>query len=359
MDLKTARALVQREKDVFDTAAERQGHPRPSDLPTRAELMETFQAVQKEHEKDSTQRPHPIIVTHIYPPCTQPVAKLEDIAIDDLRLETVHYGKRLVLRTIGHPKNEDGVMNAVEDANGDVDRLVVYYHRTGTLRQGQVVAVKEPFCRLSNNGGCMIRVDHPGNIIVLHEGHEIVPKTLRHGALDSLTVDSAKTLKERGNASYQKADYAQAVWLYSRGLEACHAQDTIKYDLHRNRAMANTYLGRHESALQDAKAAVIPAKTMTDEVKKMNGKAYYRAGCAAYYLERYASAASLFEHVLELDPKDKDAHFQLRRTEARLDEQASGSYDFEAMTRKINKEQMPHVVDCASFTSMNGLVTKC
>ncbi|KAF2215382.1 hypothetical protein CERZMDRAFT_36205 [Cercospora zeae-maydis SCOH1-5] len=351
MDLKTATALVRRQKDVFDTATERQGQPRPSDLPTRAELLETFQAVEKEHEQDSTQEPHPIIVTRIYPPCTKPLAELEDIAIDDLRLETVHYGKRLVLRTIGHPKNVDGVMNAVEDAHGTVDRLVVYYYGKEFLRKGQLVAVKEPFCRLSDNGGCMIRVDHPGNIIVLHESHEIVPKTLRHSELDSLTVDSAQMSKEKGNASYREADYAQAVWLYSEGLKACCAQDTIKYDLHRNRAMANIHLGRHESALQDAKAALIPTKIMSDDVKKMNGKAYYRAGRAAYHLERYASAASLFENVLELDPKDKDAHSQLRRTNARLDQQASGKYDFELMTRKISNENQPQVLDCASFTS--------
>ncbi|GIZ45350.1 hypothetical protein CKM354_000852300 [Cercospora kikuchii] len=199
MDPEAALALVQRERDIFDTASERKGQPRPSNLPTRAELLESFQAAGKDNE----QEPFRIIVGHIYPPCTKSLAELEDIAISDLCLETVHHGKRLVLRSIGQPKNEDG--------------------------------------------------------------------------------------------------------------------------------------------------ALIQTRDLNEKAKKLNGKAYYRAGCAAYHLERFASAASFFENVLELDPKDTEAQSQLRRTKARLDEQASGQYNLELITKKMRKDPKLRVLDHASF----------
>ncbi|CAK1364786.1 unnamed protein product [Cercospora beticola] len=351
MNPEAALALVQRERDIFETANERKGQPRPSNLPTRTELLQSFQAAGKANEQDGLQEPYRIIVGHIYPPSTRPLAELEDIAIGDLCLETVHHGRRLVLRTIGHPKIEDGVINVVEDAHGNVDRLVVYHCGQDILRKDGLVAVKDPYYKIAVDGGCVIRVDHPGNIIVLHEGHEIVPKTLREAELDSLSVDGANMYKERGNKSYQKTDYSQAVRFYSRGLEICDAAATVKYDLRRNRAMANMYLGRHEAALEDAKAAVISTKDLNEKSKKLNGKAYYRAGCAAYQLERFASAASFFENVLELDPKDTEAQSQLRRTKARLDEQASGQYNLELITKKLRKDPKLRILDHASFTS--------
>lgn len=345
MDPEAALALVQRERDIFDTASERKGQPRPSNLPTRAELLESFQAAGKDNE----QEPFRIIVGHIYPPCTKSLAELEDIAIGDLCLETVHHGKRLVLRSIGQPKNEDGVLNAVEDADENVDRLVVHHCGQDILRKAGLVAVKDPYYKIAVDGGCVIRVDHPGNIIVLHEGHQILPKTFREAGLDSLSIDGANMYKERGNNSYQKTDYSQAVRYYTRGLEICDAAAAIRYDLHRNRAMANMCLGRHEAALVDAKAALIPTRDLNEKAKKLNGKAYYRAGCAAYHLERFASAASFFENVLELDPKDTEAQSQLRRTKARLDEQASGQYNLELITKKMRKDPKLRVLDHASF----------
>ncbi|USW52282.1 Putative SET domain, tetratricopeptide-like helical domain superfamily [Septoria linicola] len=186
---------------------------------------------------------------------------------------------------------------------------------------------------MAADGGCVIRVDHPSNIVVLHEYNILVPKNLQSADLDTLDIDAVKSHKSKGNAAL-----------------ASKTDDPIKYDLYRNRAMANLYLGRNEIALNDAKAAVVPAEKLTSELKKLNAKTFNRAGCAAYNLERFSAAAAFLERVLELTPNDNEARRELKRANARLDGSSSGSYDFEAMTRKLHSSAT-HRLDHASFTS--------
>ena len=167
--------------------------------------------------------------------------------------------------------------------------------------------------------------------------------------IGTLSVDDAKSNKEKGNTMFRKKDYIQAIEFWSRALEACGDDaESLKHDLHRNRATANMHLGRYENALEDARAAVLPEAT--NDEKQLNAKAFYRAGMAAYRLERFAAAASYFENILELSPNDIDAQRELKRTDERLDEQASGRYDFETITHNFRLDPQ-HPPDHASFTS--------
>lgn len=109
----------------------------------------------------------------------------------------------------------------------------------------------------------------------------------------------------------------------------------MRYDLYRNRANANLFLARFESALSDAEAAVIPSaetESLDDATLKLNAKAYYRAGRAAYSLRMLSRADAHFQQVESCTPDDVDAKRERKRTASSMEEEKAGCYDFIAMS---------------------------
>lgn len=187
MDDQQAIELMQREKEIYATSSERKGDARPSDLPTRSELLREFSYTNERLESTGN-----LVISHVYPPCTKPLVDLEPILLEDLRLETAHHGKLLVLRTFGVPKLTDGVLNGVEDAKRDVVRLALHHCACECLPRGQLVAVKELYYRVTVDGDYVIRVDHPSNLIILLADNAVVPAGLREADLGNLCIDDAK-----------------------------------------------------------------------------------------------------------------------------------------------------------------------
>ncbi|KAK0934192.1 hypothetical protein LTR29_014241 [Friedmanniomyces endolithicus] len=285
-------------------------------------------------------------ISYAYPASTTPLAQLRPILISDLRLETHHHGKVLFLRTIGHPTRILAVQNAVEDQSGGVDRLAVYNtHPTTPIEQilpkHALFALREPFYKATVDGGYTIRVDHPSNLIRLQAGDERVPAAFspRLVELDK----EAEGLKADGNAAYGRKEYCAAVMLYSEALQTCSTEvkESLRYDLYRNRANANLLLQRFEAALADANAAIFPLELGTEALDeataKLNGKAYYRAGRAAYALRDFARAAEYFRKVERCSASgDADAEREGKRAACRLEEQKTGHYDFAAMSKAVS-----------------------
>lgn len=296
-----------------------------------------------------------------YPPCIQPIRSLEPILLQDLLLETHHRGKVLFLKTFCAPVCMTSIQNAVEDIAGDVDRLSIYNLPSRTpldkvLPQGAVVAIKEPFYKMTVDGGVTIRVDHPSDFILLETSDDLVPSEWRH---QPQTQPTAAELKEKGNDAFAKKEWNEAVSFYSKALLALPTGDDdlqgkgeLRCTLYRNRAQARLHMDHSELAAQDAVASIIPG-TLTDlpeASRKLNRKSLYRAGRAYYDMGAFTQAKDYLEQALALDPADAHVSAELVRTVKRLLEQETGAYNFAAMGAAASaRKRLQDGLDHASF----------
>lgn len=287
-----------------------------------------------------------------YPPCTSPLSSLTPIALRDLRLETQHRGRVLIVKTFCHPIRMTAIQNAVEDEFGDVELLAIYnLPQTVALNEilphGVIVAVKEPYYKRTADGGTVVRVDHPSDFISLRPNDQIIPTRLAPRILEVNL--SALSLKEEGNAAFKRGDWQLAVDSYSGALQvdSFDGGDDLRRTLHRNRAGAHLRLGHYELAISDALAAIIPAENSPEGPKNANIKALYRAGIAAYEMEDFHQAKKHLQEALSIDPTHKETRAVLGRTEKRLAEQRNGDYNFSEMAQSATKDHTR--LDHASF----------
>lgn len=286
-----------------------------------------------------------------YPPSTTPLAELRPIEISDLRLETHHRGKVLILRAIGHAHRIQSVQNAFEDPTGNVDRLALYNEdptipAEELLPQGVVVAVKEPYYKATADGGYTIRIDHPSDMTVFHDVGPFVPLPFALPML-KLIKTPATNLKADGNNAYLRKEYRASLDCYNRALKVCTDDDAdLKSDLLRNRAVVNLHLKRFEAALDDALEAVLPMSH--PKAEQYNCKAYYRAGRAAYELRDFEDARAHFMKAMQMQAKDEQALAECKRTSLRLGEQKHGQYDFASISASASRKQIR--LDHASFS---------
>ncbi|GAB1738703.1 hypothetical protein NU219Hw_g3499t1 [Hortaea werneckii] len=261
-----------------------------------------------------------------YAPSTTPAAELSPMALSNLGLETRHTGKVLIIRTIGQPKSNGGVESEVEDEFGSATQLAIYntdrlLRDDETLPTDAVFAVKEPYCEATAGGACLR----------LHGGPSDVGKT-------------PEDWKREGNAAYLAKSYSAAEEAYSQGLMKCSERDDkVRYDLYRNRALANMFLKRYDRALKDAKHSIICQdeklyQSVEDPRQASDAKAWYRAGRAAYELGFWIDARKYFERARALSGKAEreDAKRQIERTGARTAEVDTAAYNFEAMSKSAS-----------------------
>ncbi|KAF2163267.1 hypothetical protein M409DRAFT_26311 [Zasmidium cellare ATCC 36951] len=363
--------LYEKQKQLAKSASDRKGQ-RPRQKATRAELCDQFSTHAAAQVPSLYSMVRQTAIGYAYPPCSIPLANLEPIAINELELETVHRGRVLVVRTFGYPSRIQAVQNAIEDRELSVDRLAVYnfdmqLRPEQLLPKGQLLAVKEPYYKVTADGAPVVRVDHPSDLVVLRPEDAIIPMQLRPKLLE--LVDSLSHWKAKGNAAFKAKDYRGAIEMYSKGIDyqqmgpECHQPKEegtlmLRLDMYRNRAQANIYLGRYEAALADAEASFIITNAWTQaEASHVNSKikAFYRAGIAAYHLQNYTKAEEKFEAILEMVPSDADAQREIQRIRRRLVEQSLGAYDFAEM---IDNAMMTNKrLDVADFTA-NVIVQK-
>jgi len=87
--------------------------------------------------------------------------------------------------------------------------------------------------------------------------------------------------------------------------------------------------------------------------KKLDMKAYFRAGSAAYQLRDFSSAKTLFHCQLELALDDGNGRAMLQKTDTRLREEQHGDYAFDLITDKLSKANPPvHVADFTAKTEV-------
>lgn len=219
-DLPECVELLQKQKRVILDARARAGE-RPPAGKTRAETILQFNIRRMAGRANASATPN---TTHVmrsfvpspYTPCIRPLCDLTKIMIDDLRLETHHRGTYLMLRSITPQDRMTAVMSIVEDENGDHLLLQLYHQEDGTggaaediLVEGMAVIVKEPYLKLTSDGGYGLRVDHLSDVIFLSADNERIPsRWQRRSAQQNYTAMAWKT---RGNDYFGKSRYRAAI----------------------------------------------------------------------------------------------------------------------------------------------------
>jgi hypothetical protein len=291
-----------------------------------------------------------IAVGEPYPPCMVSLSELEPIKMSDLRMETHHRGRKLVV------KRESPVVTLVarswtmvqNEGGTDAERLEMCLHKTrhgeDVLESTKRFIIKEPYFTLTDQGEPTLRIDHPSDLVPCYEE----PKKFEDVAV---AEKKARILKNEGNAALKQQDLALAHEKYTAGL-AVAKQDIVSEsnsdsarDIYRNRAYVNLLLGRWDEVKADARASLTGRDD--EKSKDLDSKAYYRAGTAAYNQGRWQEAKRFFQEQKKLTPDDKDAKLQLKKIEARLREEDSGSYDLIKIRNGLSRNT-PRV-DAATF----------
>lgn len=165
-------------------------------------------------------------IFHRAPPSIRPLTSLKKLRISELKWCEVHRGGVLVLRNIAparRAEKEGGVLaTVVEDEYGSalVLRLFNYPISSTTTASnapspedffppGLLFAIKEPYCEAASEATSGLRVDHPSDIVLVDDGHSLVPERWRRKFGDSQAP--AEVLKEEGNAAFKKGVYDVAV----------------------------------------------------------------------------------------------------------------------------------------------------
>lgn len=286
-----------------------------------------------------------------YPPSVEPICSLTPILLRDLRLEVHHIGRVLIVKTFCEPVRITAIQNAIEDIQGNVNRLSIYNFPSATrtdsvLPQGAIVAVKEPYFKATADGGVTVRVDHPSDFVLLKASDSLVPPQWRREPKANLT---GSRLKEAGNNAFKQGGWQEACELYTEAITKSENDNELRSTLHRNRAQVLLNLGQYEFASEDAIAAVDTGDNLSHRAKMFNVKSYFRAGRAQYQLGDFCTAKEYLDRALGFDPTDKTVRAELARTEQRIVEERSADFDFSAMAQSATVSRRK--LDYATFTN--------
>ncbi|KAI5207874.1 SET domain-containing protein [Aureobasidium subglaciale] len=272
------------------------------------------------------------VLDNPYPPCLRPHAELVKIYLKGLKAQTHHTDSMLLVRTFGHPRKlspSDPACNAIEDETGDVEDLLVSFTGPGcdatVLAKGSVLLIKEPFFDVSNAVN-RVSVNHPSNLVFLDHDHASVPHDWQLTSVRS----ALEWMSDGDEALLEKKRYSEAIRCYGRGLSTTGTTDgELKEDLHRKRSVAALHVGYYDLAKEDALDSL--SGSDSKDAKKLNLRSLYQAGLASSRLGEFATAQQLFCRVLEISPSFNLAIRQLGHAGARLLEEQTGVYDFDAM----------------------------
>jgi hypothetical protein len=123
------------------------------------EFMITSMATTASTGSKDTRMMQSSFVPPAYPPCTAALDTLKPIAIEDLRLETHHRDRYLILRAITQPNRMTALIVLAEDNNGDATILQLYQQEdeasrpaTEVLDKGSILLIKDPFFKVTASG---------------------------------------------------------------------------------------------------------------------------------------------------------------------------------------------------------------
>lgn len=291
---------------------------------------------------------------HRDPPCTKPLADLKVIRLNRLRVKNKAFKSVLILRTICQPRQLGQllpILNVVEDDTGKVVHIEVYFPSTvpkvAILASGNVLAIKAPRLEMTDYGR-VIRVVHPSDVMILPQGHELMPK-----AFSTYTEPSSKSIwdcKEEAKVAMEEEEYTKAVAQYSNAIERAYItqeSSDVSGALHHNRSVAAMRAGHHDLAISDALTSLLGR---SDEDFRKDGRNFLcQAAYVAYQKHNFPLAHSLLQRLLTLLPTNERARILSENVQARLLEERLGIYDI------IARQDEQVFLDHASFINLTEI----
>jgi hypothetical protein len=153
-----------------------------------------------------------------YPPCILPLSALQKISFRELRLETHHRGRFLLVRSLPAPWKAAGIGTIIEDEEGEALQLQLYHQLRPHAQQEteealvpakSVFVIKEPYFKVTGDGGYGVRVDHVSDVVWLAVDDERIPDAWRASVSDH--DKEAEQWKEEGNIAFKAGNSREAV----------------------------------------------------------------------------------------------------------------------------------------------------
>eukprot|EP00743_Colponemidia_sp_Colp-15_P001974 GILK01002147.1.p2 GENE.GILK01002147.1~~GILK01002147.1.p2 ORF type:complete len:279 (-),score=49.29 GILK01002147.1:2189-2974(-) len=113
------------------------------------------------------------------------------------------------------------------------------------------------------------------------------------------------------NAFFVDENFDEAITHYTLAIQLDDKKDIFFV----NRAAANIKIGNYTDALADANSAL--------SLDNNNSRAFYRKGCALFYMDEFESAKTAFERALQLRPSSTEVQMWIRKCVVEIDGTAS------------------------------------
>ncbi|CAP60185.1 uncharacterized protein PODANS_1_5000 [Podospora anserina S mat+] len=319
----------------------------PRVKPTKEDLLKTHAVHVQKQANSPENAPRPVKQPNLalaYPASTKSIREVDIIPLSQLEVNSHHRGSGLILKVISPPFLGAGAVSIVEDEFGNVDKISIYNQNDSSILsgvpEGCIIGVKEPYYTINGKNAdgsedYMICVDHPSDVTLIRFTDPIIPEPLRLGPL----LKTAEDWKKAGDTAFLEKDFPTAVFCYTEALD-CAEDEGFKPSIYTKRAGTSLILGRYDSAKEDALAS--RTGTTTD------WKAYYTAGRACYGLCNYSESKEYLSKALELNPTNPAIKKEYERCLARLHEEETGDYDFEAIYKSLSPKNVH--LDLGSFT---------
>ena len=228
-------AYLKQIQGAAERAARRKGQA-VRDHPPSQQLISSFMMKLMANSYRLQPSENTIAITQVpapYPPCIDSANDLKPIMISDMRLETHHRGKKIMLRVLTPPDRMTAVMAVVEDETGTAVLLQLYHQpdetivpATEILNTNMVYILKEPFFKGATDGTYSLRVDHPSDIIRLDGADDRIPSRWR----PSMVISSGNStdIRKKGNEAVQAKKWAEALRLYGFHFGFSYSDDQAK-----------------------------------------------------------------------------------------------------------------------------------
>ena len=210
--------LLKKQKAVLQAASKRKGE-RPTNRKSLERLVNEFTSQYMNTKLMMASRDlhmfHTSFVPPSYQPSVAPFVELEKTTLKNLKLETHHRGRYILLRTATPGLMMTAVMAVMEDENGDGVVLQLYQQQDDSYRTAEQVLpeksswiVKEPYYKVMSDGEYGIRVDHISDLVQLSAHDERTPAAWQP-RISELEQD-AMALKEDGNRALKAGKMYEA-----------------------------------------------------------------------------------------------------------------------------------------------------
>lgn len=175
--------------------------------------------------------------------CLKEVGQLKPITLKEMQINTIHYGKYLLVKVIAHPYGKEELMKIlVEDQDKEIEILFLRYFNPSTavkynsiLPVGTVLMIKEPnlMIFMSDEFDSVLCIESPTDVLIVNDDSAYSIEKWRLNFSES-DFDRLNTV---GNSYFLQKEYHRALWYYTQALVV--KKDSKCYS---NRAAANLNL---------------------------------------------------------------------------------------------------------------------